>query len=108
MASVEGIAPAPTSAGIRGMDGEPALHRQFFIPSLYAAMGGIQGNLQKCMGFMSFSQHTCPLYEQSRRSGLSIIGMGAKRMPRELALRPQNRSDTWNRPSAAVLAMLGS
>ena len=38
--------------------------------------GGIRGNLQKCMGFMSFSQHTCPLYEQSRRSGLSIIGMG--------------------------------
>lgn len=77
MASVEGVTPVPTSAGIRG-DGwcEPALHRQFFISSLYAAMGDIRGNLQKYMGFMSFSQHTRPLYEQSRRFGLSIIGMG--------------------------------
>lgn len=108
MASVEGFAPLQRPLGFGGMDGEPALHRQFFISSLYAAMGGIRGNLQKCMGFMSFSQHTCPLYEQSRRSGLSIIGMGTKRMPREWALRPQNRSGTWNRPSAAVLAMLGS
>lgn len=38
--------------------------------------GGYTGNLQKCMGFMSFSQHTRPLYEQSRRSGLLIISMG--------------------------------
>ena len=37
---------------------------------------GYTGNLQKRMDFMSFSQHTCPLYEQSRRSGLLIIGMG--------------------------------
>lgn len=37
---------------------------------------GYTGNLQKRMGFMSFSQHTCLLYEQSRRSGLLIIGMG--------------------------------
>lgn len=39
-------------------------------------MGDIRGNLQKRMDFMSFSQHTRPLYEQSRRSGLSIIDMG--------------------------------
>ena len=76
MASVEGFAPLQRPLGFGGMDGEPALHRQFFISSLYAAMGGTRGNLQKCMGFMSFSQHTRPLYEQSRRSGLLIIGMG--------------------------------
>lgn len=72
-----GGSPSPQRPlGFEGMDGEPALHRQFFISSLYVAMGGYTGNLQKCMGFMSFSQHTCPLYEQSRRSGLLIIGMG--------------------------------
>lgn len=54
MASVEGVRPAPTSAGIRGMDGEPALHRQFFISSLYAAMGGYTGEPAKVHGLHVF------------------------------------------------------
>lgn len=54
MASVEGVTPVPTSAGIRG-DGwcEPALHRQFFISSLHAAMG-VYGEPAKAHGFHVF------------------------------------------------------
>lgn len=36
-----------------GMDGEPALHRQFFISSLYAAMG-VYGEPAKAHGFHVF------------------------------------------------------
>ena len=39
-----GGSPSPQRPlGFEGMDGEPALHRQFFISSLYVAMGGIRG-----------------------------------------------------------------
>lgn len=47
MASVEGFAPLQRPLGFGGMDGEPALHRQFFISSLYAAMGGVYGGTCK-------------------------------------------------------------
>lgn len=52
MASVGG-APPQRPLGFEGMDGEPALHRQFFISSLYAAMG-VYGEPAKAHGFHVF------------------------------------------------------
>lgn len=54
MASVEGFAPLQRPLGFGGMDGEPALHRQFLISSLYAAMGGYTGEPAKVHGLHVF------------------------------------------------------
>lgn len=54
MALVEGIRPpSQRPPGFEGMDGEPALHRQFFISSLYVAMG-VYGEPAKVHGLHVF------------------------------------------------------
>lgn len=50
-----GGSPSPQRPlGFEGMDGEPALHRQFFISSLYVAMGGVYGEPAKVHGLHVF------------------------------------------------------
>lgn len=76
MASVEGVRPRPN---VRWDSRGWMVNRLSIDSSSFhhcMRLWGYTGNLQKRMGFMSFSQHTCLLYEQSRRSGLLIIGMG--------------------------------
>lgn len=89
--------PSQHLLGFEGMDGEPALHRQFFISSLYAAMG-VYGEPAKAHGFhVFFSQHTCPLYEQSRRSGLLIINMAASMKSDISRQSASSRQRAWAR-----------
>lgn len=76
MALVEGIRPRPN---VRWDSRGWMVNRLSIDSSSFhhcMRLWGYTGNLQKRMDFMPFSQHTCPLYEQSRRSGLLIIGMG--------------------------------
>lgn len=71
-----GSPPSQRPLGFEGMDGVNRLSNDSSSFHHCMRLWGYTGNLQKRMDFMSFSQHTCPLYEQSRRSGLLIIGMG--------------------------------